>query len=293
MQRTVVFGLLAAMTSVAIWGGNFIASRYLSSHVPPIGLAFFRWSVGFLVLAPFALRPMIRQRRVIFRNFPMIALTAFFGVTSFNTLIYFAGATTAAVKMALIAALIPALMIVSDRVLFRTPITGRKLAGLIVAFLGVAFLVSGGDPISLLHQGFALGDLLMLGASASFAFYSTLLKYRPPQLDPNAHLGAMFLIGIMPLFPAYLWESAHVRPVIWDATTIYGIAYVGIVASAVAYFCWNIAVRDLGSTRSAMVYYTIPLATAFEAVLILGEAITPVHGISFAIIIGGILLARK
>jgi len=209
-------GIAAALIAVAIWGGNFIVARGLADHIPPVALAFFRWMLGLAVLLPFAIGPIWRQRRLILSDWRMLTLTAFIGITVFNTLIYFAGATTTAIKMALIAGLTPAIIILSDRVMFGTPLTGRKLIGLAVAFSGVAYLVTGGNFASILRDGVTAGDLLMLAAATCFALYSNLLKYRPAAMDSTAHLGVLFAIGLVLLFPAYLWEMGMGRVVVWD-----------------------------------------------------------------------------
>ena len=43
--------------SALFWSGNFVLSRGMHAEIPPIGLAFWRWSIALLILAPFGLRP--------------------------------------------------------------------------------------------------------------------------------------------------------------------------------------------------------------------------------------------
>jgi hypothetical protein len=42
------------------WSGNFVLGRAIAGDVPPIGLAFWRWLVGAIILASVA-RPAVRR----------------------------------------------------------------------------------------------------------------------------------------------------------------------------------------------------------------------------------------
>ena len=48
------YGMLAV--AVLCWAGNFVIGRALRFDAPPVALTFWRWTVAFLVLAPFTLR---------------------------------------------------------------------------------------------------------------------------------------------------------------------------------------------------------------------------------------------
>ena len=58
--------LLLTLTML-FWSGNVVLARAMRAELPPIALAFWRWTIAFCVLAPFAWReavaawPIIRQ----------------------------------------------------------------------------------------------------------------------------------------------------------------------------------------------------------------------------------------
>ena len=52
--------LLLSLTSL-FWAGNTVLGRFIAGHVPPITLAFIRWSGAFLILLPFAALHLLRD----------------------------------------------------------------------------------------------------------------------------------------------------------------------------------------------------------------------------------------
>ncbi|MFW6324458.1 MAG: DMT family transporter, partial [Desulfovibrionales bacterium] len=163
-----VFALLATM----IWSGNFIVARGLAEEIGPVTLGFSRWLTASLVLLPFAMPSLIRQRKQIVSNLWYLIPTAFFGVTVFNTLIYIAGHSTTAVNLSLIAVFTPVFIVILARVFLGDPITLMRLIGIFLASAGVVTLVVRGDLSRLAGLEFNAGDLIMLLATLLFASYT-------------------------------------------------------------------------------------------------------------------------
>ena len=42
--------------STLFWFGNFVISRGMHADIPPVGLAFWRWTVALLIISPIGLR---------------------------------------------------------------------------------------------------------------------------------------------------------------------------------------------------------------------------------------------
>jgi len=79
--RTFAFALLALAN--LFWAGNWVLGRALRDAFDPITLNFWRWLVAVLVLAPFALPGLIRQRHAIRRHAGLLALLVFSRVDGF------------------------------------------------------------------------------------------------------------------------------------------------------------------------------------------------------------------
>ncbi len=292
-RRQALSGYLFALGATAIWSGNFIVARGLSDIVPPISLAFWRWAVAVIVFLPFALKPVIAERQQLLQNIRYLSLTALLGVTVFNTLIYVAGHTTSALNLSLIAITFPIFIIVLSRLFYGEKITANKMLGVALVTGGVVLLITKGK-LSVLHNiSFAVGDLWMLSASVIFAIYSILVKQKPKSISIWAFQLSTFSIGLLFLFPFFIWESITVEPVNYDATTVLSILYVGIFASLAAFVLWNKAIVTIGPSKSGMIYYTLPLFSGFLAYFFLNENIGMIHLFSALLIVAGILTANR
>ncbi len=285
-------GYLLALGATAIWSGNFIIARGFSGTVPPVSLAFLRWSVALLVLLPFALKAFIAQFHLVWKHRLYLTAAGFLGVTLFNTLVYIAGSTTSAMNLSLISITFPVIIVVLSRILFGERISLMRMGGIVLVLVGVVYLITRGKLSVLLELSFSIGDLWMLLAATAFAVYSILLKKKPPEMDIMVFQLGTFSAGLILLTPFYLWETAVVPPVSFGFSLIMVLFYVGVFASLTAFLFWNKAVSMIGPTEAGLVYYTLPLFSGILSILLLGESVSIVHLVSSVLIIGGILMAN-
>ena len=291
-NRQALSGYLFAISATAIWSGNFIIARGLNESIPPISLAFWRWVVAVIVFLPFAWKPLRAQRDIVKKHLPYLSITALLGITIFNTLIYFAGHTTTAINLSLISITFPIFIVILARIFFHELFTVNKGIGIMLVVAGVALLITRGDLATLLNISFAIGDLWMLCAAIIFAVYSILLKSKPEQLSIWALQLSTFILGLIFLFPFFIWEWATTAPVIYDAKIVLAIIYVGVFASLTAFVLWHKAIAAVGPSKAAMIYYTLPLFSGFLAYLFLQEEISSLHFYCLLLIVTGILTAN-
>lgn len=289
---SIASGYLFAMGATALWSGNFIVARGLTDAILPVSLAFFRWLTAVLVFAPFAIKGLIREWPEIRQHLVYFSVTAFIGITCFNTFIYVAGQTTTAMNLSLISITFPIFIVLFSRILFNEALSVKKGMGIILVLTGVVFLISKGALSNLLDISFAIGDLWMLAAAILFAVYSLLLKRKPAKISVNTLQFTCFLMGIVFLSPAFAWEQVQVQDLFLNRATIPAILYVGIFASLCAFLLWNKAIVILGPSRAGMIYYTLPIFSGVLGHLFLGEAIGMIHFYSLVLIFSGIVMAN-
>jgi len=291
-NRHILSGYLFAIGATALWSGNFIVARGLSESIPPISLAFWRWVVAVIVFLPFALKPLIAEWDILKANLPYLSITSVLGITIFNTLIYLAGHTTTAINLSLISITFPVFIVILSRIFFCELITANKGVGIIIVATGVIVLITKGAPSTLLQLSFAIGDVWMLAAAIIFAIYSILIKHKPEQLSIWAFQLSTFILGLIFLFPFFIWEYATAPPVAFDTQTVGSILYVGVFASLSAFVLWNKAIVAVGPSKAGMIYYTLPLFSGLLAYLFLQEDISMIHFYSALLIVSGILTAN-
>lgn len=286
-------GYLFALMATVIWSGNFIVARGLSSEIAPATLAFCRWTTATVVLLPFAMVALCRQRKELLASLRHLIPTAFLGVTVFNTLIYIAGHKTTALNLSLIAIFSPVFIIILAHIFLNDRITLARMCGVVLSVCGVVLLTTRGDLGLLLQLQFNDGDLLMLFTTLIFAVYTILVRRKPVALLPTAYLGANFILGWIMLVPWVLWEWTYAPPTMPAPYVMGSILYIGVGASLLAYLFWNYAIASIGPAKAGIVYYSLPLFCGIEAWLILGEAISWVHGVSGLLIVCGIFIANR
>lgn len=286
-------GILFALLATFLWSVNMVIASGVKEHIPPIGLAFWRWTVACVVLTPLALRATIIDFKIIKKHIKYLLLTAILGISIFNTLIYFAGKTTSAFNLSLMAISIPLFIIGISRIVFKEKVSNLAIAGIITIITGVLVLISKGSLDALLRINFAFGDLLMLLACFFFACYTLLVRKKPKELEPKVFLYSVFVIGTLILLPFYLWENTYLEKVVIDSKTLLIISYVGIFASLVSFYLWNEAIGLIGTSKTAVIYYLIPIFSGILAYFFLGQSIEFIQIISMAIIVLGLLITNK
>jgi len=285
-------GYLCAMAAIIFWSYNFIIARELNDTVAPVSLAFGRWLVAVLVLFPFAIKSLLSEWILVKENLAYLSITAFTGVTLFNTLLYLGGQTTGALNLALISITSPIFIVIFARIFYGELLTFYKVAGVFLVATGVIALITRGQLSSLLNLTFSIGDMWMLMGAIIFAIYSILILKKPLQLGILAFQLSTFILGLIFLLPFLAWEYAVVGPSAYEANAIYSILYLGVFASLFSFVLWNQSILLIGVSKTGMVYYTLPIFSGVMAWYFLGEDIGLLHLGSGVLIVSGIFMAN-
>lgn len=62
-------GILFALLATLLWSVNMVIASGIKEHIPPIGLAFWRWTTACIVFAPFALKATIANSTIVKKYF--------------------------------------------------------------------------------------------------------------------------------------------------------------------------------------------------------------------------------
>ncbi len=288
-----LIGMGFALLATAFWSGNFVVSRGLSDSIHPINLAFYRWLLATLLFTPFAIKSVRKEWSIIKKQLPYLFLTALLGVSTFNTLIYFAGRSTTAVNMSLIMLTFPIFILLISILFFKERLGLKKVLGIGVVLSGVISIVSQGQPTKLLDLTLNEGDPLMLMAAFIFAIHSHLIKNKDKKMSIITLQYSTFLIGSIILFPFHLWISKHNQEVVFTLPILGSILYVAVCASLISFLSWNKAIDKIGAVSAGMIYYLLPLFSGLVAFVLLGEKLHFYHLISGLLIVSGILIINR
>ncbi|MDA0241291.1 MAG: DMT family transporter [Proteobacteria bacterium] len=282
---------LMVLTAVA-WSGNTIIGRGLNDVLPPLGLAFWRW---FAVLPLFLILawPHLRQDMpLILRHWKILFVLSALSVSLYNSIIYIALTSTTAINAFLINTSRPIIIVMLSFAIFSERITLRQIAGLLVGLLGTAVIITRGDLAVLRTLSFNIGDIWVLVATIAWAFYTVLLP-KKPKIHATSFMAATVTMGIPLLLPFYLWETITVKPMPLIFESIWGVAYLALIATGIAYLSYNRTVELLGANKAGLTSYLLPIFGTILAIIVLGEEPRYFHGVGFALILAGIFVATR
>lgn len=274
------------------WAGNAVLGRAVAGAVPPIGLAFWRWCLGMLIVLPFAWPHLRHDITPILARWKSVLLLGTLGIGIYNTFQYIALNTTTALNCVMLQSSMPVMIVLMSLVLFRDRIGAMQGVGIAVSLVGAMTLISHGDPATLLGLELNAGDVWMLAAVVIYAAYTTLLRRRPP-IHGLSFIVVTFAIGAVELLPFYIWESLSGHPVQVSGITLLAVGYTVLFPSIAAYLCFNRAVELLGPNTAGLAIHLVPVFGSLLAILFLGEQPHLYHGIGIALIAAGIVLATR
>jgi len=272
------------------WAGNIVMARGIAGQVPPIALAWWRWTGAFAVALGFAWPHLKRDYRAMLRQWPLMLLLAGTGIASYNTMSYIGLTSTTALNVLLLQSASPLIIIVWAFALFGDRPSWRQAAGVMISLAGVAAIASRGSADALLHLQLNRGDLWVLVALAIYAVYCVIVRRRPA-VHPLGFLVVLMGLGSCMILPFYLWELWQGAPFRADAGSFGAMIYMAVFPSFIAYLFFNRGVELIGAALAGQSMHLMPLFGSILAVLFLGEAFQPYHAIGIAMIGMGILLA--
>ncbi len=288
---TAVSAYVLLALAVLCWAGNFITGRGLRAEAPPVALTFWRWSVALAVLAPLTFSHLRGQWGVIRRSWRILVLLALFATVLQHIPIYWGLRDTTATNAALLNATSPIFIALLSVLLLGQRLGAVAVLGSLVSFSGVLVIVSRGSIHTLRAFELNTGDVWILASALSWAGYTVCLRWRPPELRGLDLLTVIAAISVVALAPLYVVEMAAGRVLVPTPAAIGGIAYVGIVASVLAYIAWNHGVEQIGPARAGPFMYLMLVFTPILSIVFLGERLEPFHFAGATLIIAGIYLA--
>lgn len=277
--------LVLLILATLFWAGNYLVGERVVDQVGPLSLTWLRWllaAVPLVVLAHLVEGP--DWRRVLTR-WRALLLLATLGVAGYPVLLYAALLHTSAANASVINALNPALIVVAAVLLGQASAGWRTWAGLGLGLLGVLLVLTRGDLGRLLALEFNTGDLIMLGAVATWTAY-TLYGRRLglPVLTATALQVVMVAVLMAPL----VLVTGLQLPT--DAGGWGSVLYIVLFPSIGSYLCWNLAVERVspgvaGTSMNLVTVFTLVIAA------LLGSPPTLVQVLGGVLVIAGVLLA--
>ena len=140
-NRTVWWVLGLPLLAVLIWSMNITVTRYVIDYISPVSISFYRWLVAFLVLTPFMLGRVWRERQLLWRHWKQLAVLGAFGMVLYQGLGYTAAHYTTATNMGIINAFIPIFTIFVSMLMLKIIPNRFAVVGSILSFAGLLYVI--------------------------------------------------------------------------------------------------------------------------------------------------------
>lgn len=272
------------MLAVLFWSGNFIVGRAATDVVPPVAMAFWRWTAGLVIVSAIGWRHVVKDFDRLRSSLPILLVLAALGISVFNTFVYIGLHTTTALNALLLQSAMPIVILVLTFLLFGERPRFAPALGVVISMAGVAAIASAGNWETLASLSFNAGDLWVLAAVGAYALYSVLLRKRP-DVHPLSFIVATFALGALMLLPAYIHEHVAVQPLQPSLPAFLVVAYIAVFPGILSYLFFNRGVELAGANTAGHFIHLMPIFGSILALLLLGERIAAFH------IVGGILIA--
>jgi drug/metabolite transporter (DMT)-like permease len=283
------WAVLLPLLSVFIWSLNIAVTRYVTEYISPVSISFYRWLVAFIMLTPFMLPQLYKNRALIQHHWKQLAVLAAFGMVLYQGLSYSAAHYTTATNMGIINAFIPVFTILVSVFILKEWPNRFALLGCLISFSGLLLVIAKGHWANLLSLGGHAGDAIMLAAVFFYAFYGVLLKKWQLKIP-------LFISVYVQIFFALLYHLPFVLYLGLDAINaqnVWSVLYAGMFPSLAAPLLWMLAIQYLGPNQTSVFMNLMPIVTAAIAYCWLAEQWTVYHSIGTALAILGVLLAQK
>ena len=278
---------LPILLVMVFWGSMGVPSAYAVAELSPLWVLCLRSGIAVMVLFPAALR---RNRGL--RPAPgeggLLTVLSLVGVVGCNYLYYYAVQNTALANVAILYALGPIITTVLAGIFLKETVRQGRYLGIVLAFAGVAALITNGDISAVFSIHFSRGDLAELGSASCLAAY-TILSRRLKKTPPECAVFWLMLIAFAATLPMALVLEGGPGPHI-SIRGILSLLYLGVLCSGLGYLLQQCSIRQIGASASAAFLNGISPITILTAALILGEHVTFNQVLCMAVVFSGLYL---
>jgi drug/metabolite transporter (DMT)-like permease len=277
----------------ALWSSNYVIARAADGVIAPHLLALGRWSLAWLLMLPLAGGVLVRAWPQWRGEWRRLLLLGALGMWICGAFVYQGAQSTSATNIGLIYAATPVAIALAGARLLGERVSAAQRVGMALALAGVLYVIARGEPARLAQVRFSVGDGWILAAAVSWVAYTVLLQRWPSALAPGPRLAAITAGGLVVLLPLTLAEAlvAPGPPLGWRAVGL--IVAAALLPGFFSYQAYGYMLRELGTTRSALVMYLAPVYAAGIAWALLGEPPQPYHAVGAALILPSIWLASR
>ncbi|MBT3599958.1 MAG: DMT family transporter [Candidatus Pelagibacter sp.] len=272
---------------------NLVVARGGVEFVPPISLAFWRWTLVFIILLPFTYLSLRKNFKIIKNEYKKLFFLGAMGCGVCGAFPFLAGETTTVTNMGIIYTSSPIFIILISSIFFREKINFIKIIGLISCLMGVFVIIIKGDLNLLINLKLTIGDLWMLAAAVGWALYSIYLFYWKSKLPIFQRFALVAFFGSASLFPFYILEEFLFQRTTFSTEFFSWVTFAAISPGIIAFTLYTIAQKKLGASLTGFTLYIFTVYAAIYGLFLFDEKLEFYHYVGTILVFFGVYLAKK
>ena len=293
MKANNLFAFSLLFIQPIFMASNLVVARGGVEYVPPISLAFWRWTLVFLILLPFTYASLKKNYKIMIKEYKRLFFLGATGCGVCGAFPFLAGQTTTVTNMGIIYTSSPIFIILISGIFFNEKINLTKIIGLISCLIGVFAIIIKGNFHLLINLNFTIGDLWMLAAAIGWALYSIYLFYWKTKLEIFQRFTLIAFFGAISLLPFYIGEEIYFEKTIFNKEFFMWVIFAAISPGIIAFTLYTITQKKLGASLTGFTLYIFTIYGAIYGYFLFDEKLENYHLIGTILVFIGVYLAKK
>ena len=286
---------LQLLAVAVFWGATWVAGRVAVGEASPLAVASWRFLLAALALGGLLV---VRQGWPRWQcwnrqQWTLVCALGASGIFLYNVCFLYGLKHIEAGRGALVVALTPAVIALTDWLLHGAQMTVRKAAGILIAMLGCLLVVTKGDPGALIHGAVGLGEILIIGCVVLWTAYTFYGRSATKLMSPLAATFGAALTGWAMLTLAALVDGSlfALSALSWKGVS--SIAFLGLLGTAIAFTWYAAGVHKIGATRAGAFINLVPVFAVLLGALLLDERLPGSVLLGGALVLTGVLITNR
>lgn len=281
-----------------IWSNSFTAIKHLRQIFSPADLVLAR----FLPVSIFCLLYLLldgKRRResiaLLRHSWARLIALGIFGGVGYNFFLYLGQSEIKPGAAALLTTLAPLFTLLLAIPLLKEKVPARRIAGVIIAFIGLYIVVGWGSvglgSVAGISHAEVKYALILALAPLSWSIYTIIGKDLVKHHSPVTVTYLALIIGTVPMLVRA--DADFFRTVAsMDHSYWIALAYLSILCTIIGFYIWVLGLKHLPATSVASFVYLNPPFAAFFGWLLFNEKITSMFLLGSAVVLAGLYLAQ-
>lgn len=273
---------------VITWGSSFILMKRGLEYYKPEQVATIRMLSASLFFFSFGVFHIFKipAKKVVY-----VMLSGLFGIFIPAYLFCYAEAGLNSAITGILNALTPSFTLILGILFFRQVFIRMQVIGLLVGFIGIAFLVLVDTKGELELNHFAL---FVIAATICYGLSTNIVKNKLADINPlYISSVSVSFAGLLALFYFMFTGGFHLLPLTQqNKVPLIATITLGLFGTAMAQLLFNDMIKKSSAVFASSITYVLPIVAVFWGVLD-GEKLVLWHYFGMACIIAGVIIIRR